>query len=166
MFDKKTQDGTEKCHLSHSSTPDPGSAMQCTCMPPLSNRCHVSNGWCLKPNWTVFDNDTLSSDSLAMLNSCFHQRRSKGIALMSMRHPFNWSCGARRIHLADVSVVAMAMTNSSYTRVEADCNTVAANVRRSAVMNQKTLRDETRLWKVRLESKGLHLIDWGENALR
>lgn len=77
---------------------------------------------------------------------------------MSMRHPFNWSCGARRIHLAGASVVAMAMTDSPYTRAEADCNTVAANVGRPAVMDQETLRDGTRLWKVGLESKGEHLI--------
>lgn len=93
-----------------------------------------------------------------MLDSCFHQRRSKGITLVSMRHPFNWSCGARRIHLAGASVVAMAMTDSPYTRAETDCNTVAANVERSAVMNQETLRDGTRLSKVELESKGEHFI--------
>ena len=93
-----------------------------------------------------------------MLDSCFHRRRSKGIALVPMRHPFNWSCGARQIHLAGASVVAMAMTDSLYTRAEVDCNTVAANVGRPAVMDQETLRDGTRLWKVGLESKGENLM--------
>lgn len=93
-----------------------------------------------------------------MLDSCFHQRRSKGIALVSMRDPSNWSCGARRIHLVGASVVAMAMTDSLYTRAEVDCNTVAANVGRPAVMDQEKLRDGTKLWKVGLESKGEHLI--------
>ena len=50
--------------------------------------CHVSSDWCLKPNWTILDEDTLPPDPCrkhhptSSVDSCFHLRRSKGIALV------------------------------------------------------------------------------------
>ena len=76
------------------------------------------------------------------------------MALVPVRHLFDWSCGARadalgRIHFVGASIMAIAMTDSPYTQAEADCNAAAANMGRPAAMSQRTLRDRTRLWKVR-----------------
>lgn len=54
-----------------------------------------------------------------------------------------------RIHFAGVPIVTKIMTDSPYTRAEADCNAAAANVRRPAAMNQEPLRDKTKFEKIR-----------------
>ena len=73
---------------------------------------------------------------------------------MPVRNRFDWPRGALaealgRIHFAGASIVVMGITDSPYTQAEADGNTAAAYVVRPAAMKQKTLRDRTRLWKVR-----------------
>lgn len=59
-----------------------------------------------------------------------------------------------RIHFAGAPIVAMAMTDSPYTQAEADYNAAAGNVGRPAATNQETLRNRTKLRKVkRFEGK-------------
>lgn len=43
----------------------------------------------------------------------------------------------------------MAMTDSLYTQAEADCNAAETNVGRPTARNWGTLRNGTKLWKLR-----------------
>ena len=73
-----------------------------------------------------------------------------------------------RIHCAGAPIVAMAMTDSPHTQAEVDCN-AAANVGRPAAMSQETLRNRTKLRKVR-RSEGREgrkaMIQWAERERR